>query len=114
MARPRPVERSRPCILYENRESEDGRAMSRPRKTSVVATLRVSAGLSRRIEREARRRRHTKSEVVRKILEHALATSETADPSAEARRQSLLVSKRRSEKEALRFIQHAGDQQGWR
>jgi predicted DNA-binding protein len=88
--------------------------MSRPRKTSVVVTLRVSSGLSQRIEREARRRRHTKSEVVRKILEDALATSEAADPSDEARRQSLLVSGRRSEKEALRFIENAGDERGWR
>jgi antidote-toxin recognition MazE-like antitoxin len=88
--------------------------MSRPRKTSAIVTLRVSAGLSRRIEREARRRRHTKSEIVRKILEEALATSEATDSSAEARRQSLLVSKRPSEKEALRFIQQAGDERGWR
>ena len=88
--------------------------MSRPRKTSVVVTLRVSSRLSRRIEREARRRRHTKSEVVRKILEDALATSGAADPSDEARRQSLLVSGRRSEKDALRFIENAGDQRGWR
>lgn len=88
--------------------------MSRPRQTSVVVTLRVSSVLSRRIEREARRRRHTKSEVVRKILENALATREAPDPSDEARRQSLLVSGRRSEKEALRFIEHAGDERGWR
>jgi hypothetical protein len=80
----------------------------------VVVTLRVSLALSRRIEQEARRRRHTKSEVVRKILEDALATSGAADPNAVARRQSLLVSGRRSEKEALRFIEHAGDERGWR
>jgi predicted DNA-binding protein len=85
-----------------------------PRKTSTVVTLRVSFALSRRIEQEARRRRQTKSEIVRKILEAALATSEAADASDEARRQSLLVSGRRSEKEALRFIEHAGDERGWR
>jgi hypothetical protein len=94
---------------------EEGSApMSRSSKTSVVVTLRVSAGLSRRIEREARRRRHTKSETVRRILEAALAGEEATDPSAEARRQSLLVSNRRSEKAALRFIEQAGDQRGWR
>ncbi|PYQ46188.1 MAG: hypothetical protein DMF77_01860 [Acidobacteria bacterium] len=100
--------------MYDIPTSKGRRTMSRPRKTSVVVTPRVSSGLSRRIEREARRRRHTKSEVVRKILEAALTTSEAADPSDEARRQSLLVSGRRSEKEALRFVEHAGDQRGWR
>ena len=88
--------------------------MSRSRQTSVVVTLRVPSSLSRRIEREARRRRHTKSAVVRKILEDALATGEAPDPREEARRQSLLVSGRASEKDALRFIERAGDARGWR
>ena len=88
--------------------------MSRSRETSVVVTFRVPSSLSRRIEREARRQRHTKSAVVRKILEDALATAEATDPREEARRQSLLVSGRASEKDALRFIERAGDARGWR
>jgi predicted transcriptional regulator len=88
--------------------------MSRSRQASVVLTLRVPSSLSRRIEREARRRRHTKSAVVREILENALATGGATDPGEEDRRQSLLVSGRASEKDALRFIEHAGDTRGWR
>lgn len=89
--------------------------MSRSRETSEVVTLRVSASLKRSIERAARRRRRTKSEVVREILERSLRSGESvSDPAQEARRQSLLVSTRASEKDALAFIERAGDRRGWR
>ena len=81
-------------------------------KVSTVVTIRVSSALSRNLEREARRRGRTKSAVVRAILEDALGGS-AVDPAEEARRQSLLVSTRPSEQEALTFIERSGDNQGW-
>jgi hypothetical protein len=78
-------------------------------------TFRVSSALGRSIEREARRRRRTKSEVVREILEEALGNrGSAADPAQEARRQSLLVSTRASEREVLAFIERAGDRRDWK
>jgi hypothetical protein len=84
-------------------------------KSSAVVTLRVSQDLDRAIAREARRRRRSRSAVLREILEHALeAGGAGTDPAAEARRQSLLVSRRASEREALRFAEGAADRRGWR
>ena len=78
-------------------------------------TLRVPREVERRIELEARRRRRTKSAVVREVIEAAFAAGGSPeDPAAEARRQSLLVSGRESEKDALRFIEGAADVRGWR
>jgi hypothetical protein len=82
---------------------------------SVVLTLRVSPDLDRSIEREARRRRRTKSAVLREILQNALGPGEPGnDPVTEARRQSLLVSGRTSERENLRLIERAADRRGWK
>jgi predicted transcriptional regulator len=82
---------------------------------SVVLTLRVPPGLDRQIERQARKTRTTKSRVLREALERAFADGPPPeDPAREARRQSLLVSRRRSERDALEFIQHAADTRGWR
>ncbi len=84
-------------------------------KVSTIVTLRVSSALGRSIEREARRRRRTKSAVVREILEDALGGGGSAvDPAFEARRQSLLVSTRASEREALAFMEQAADRRGWK
>ena len=89
--------------------------MARSRSSSQIVTLRVPASLGRSIEREARRRRRTKSELVREILAGAFAEGGSGrDPAREARRQSLLVSARASEKDALAFIEGAADQRGWR
>lgn len=88
--------------------------MSAPEPTTVL-TLRVPADLDRRISREARRARKTKSAVLRDALLQAFADGQTPeDPAREARRQSLLVSRRGSEREALAFIEHAADTRGWR
>jgi hypothetical protein len=85
------------------------------RRPSTVMTLRVPREVERRIQQEARRRKRTKSAVLRELIEGAFAGGAAADdPAAEARRQSLLVSGRPSEKEALRFIEGAADVQGWR
>jgi hypothetical protein len=87
--------------------------MARPKTDSAVLTIRVPATLDRRLSREARRRRTTRSEVARKLLESALGNGEP-DLAAEARRQSDLASERRSEREALDFIAAAADLSGWR
>jgi len=82
---------------------------------STVLTLRVPLELDRRIEQEARRRRRTKSAILRDVLGVAFAGSRAAeDPAAEARRQSRLVSGRASEREALRFLERAADVRGWK
>jgi hypothetical protein len=82
---------------------------------SAVLTLRVPPDLDRRIERAARRSRRTKSAVLREALQGAFGgVGLPDDPAREARRQSLLVSGRASEQEALEFIERSADDQGWR
>jgi predicted transcriptional regulator len=88
--------------------------MTQPGRTSAVLTIRIGGDLTRSLTREARRRRKTKSEVVREILSAGLSGEDKAvDLAREARRQSLLVSRRRSEREALEFVEHAADTRGW-
>jgi hypothetical protein len=88
--------------------------MSRAEKASAVLTLRIDADLTRSLAREARRRRKTKSEVVREILAAGLSAEGGNLIAQEARRQSLLVSRRRSEREILTFIEQTADTQGWK
>jgi hypothetical protein len=88
--------------------------MSQPARASTVLTVRMSADLDRSLEREARRRRKSKSELVREILSAELGGDrELLDREAEARRQSLLVSGRRSERDTLEFIEQSADTRGW-
>lgn len=85
-----------------------------PRSRSSVVTIRVPVDLDRRIAREARRLRRTKSAVVRDALLSAFGGSAPGDdPAREARRQSLLVSGRASETDALLFIDAVADDEGW-
>jgi hypothetical protein len=88
--------------------------MPRSSGESVVVTIRIPAALERRLAREASRSRRTRSETARALLEKALADQPADDPAAEARRQSLLASRRRSERKALEFIAAAADLTGWR
>jgi predicted transcriptional regulator len=82
---------------------------------STVLTLRVPADLDRRIEQAARRKRRTKSALLREALHHTFGKGPLPDdPAREARRQSLLVSGRQSERDALDFVEHATDDRGWR
>jgi predicted transcriptional regulator len=82
---------------------------------STVLTLRVPADLDRRIAQAARRNKRTKSAVLREALSQAFGAAPLPeDPAREARRQSLLVSRRRSERDALDFVEHAADTRGWR
>jgi len=87
--------------------------MSRTERGSRVLTIRVTPSLGRRLDREARRRRRTRSEAARAILEAALQDAQTDDPDADARRQSLLASARESEHDVLDFIASAADLRGW-
>jgi len=79
-----------------------------------MLTIRIDADLTRSLAREARRRRKTKSEVAREILAAGLAVDGGNLLAQEARRQSLLVSRRRSETETLKFIEQTADTQGWK
>jgi transcriptional regulator of met regulon len=86
-----------------------------PPSRSAVLTIRVPLDLDRRIAQAARRRKSTKSAVLREAISLAFAGGPAPeDPAREARRQSLLVSGRPSEQEALDFLQHAADDLGWR
>ena len=82
---------------------------------STVLSIRIPAELDGRIARAARRRKSTKSALLREAIASALGGEpEPDDPAREARRQSLLVSGRASEADALRFVEHAADATGWR
>jgi predicted transcriptional regulator len=88
--------------------------MNRAEKTTAVLTIRIGTDLNRSLAREARRRRKTKSEVAREILAAGLGAEEGNLLAQEARRQSLLVSRRRSERETLELIEQTADTRGWR
>jgi hypothetical protein len=89
--------------------------MRRVERPSTVLTVRMGADLDRSLAREARRRRKTKSELVREILAAELGGDrDRLGRETEARRQSLLVSRRASEREALDFIAGAADTEGWK
>ena len=82
---------------------------------STVLTVRVPVDLDRRISQAARRRRSSKSALLREAIASAFGNFEPSeDPAREARRQSLLVSGRASDREALEFVEHAADSRGWR
>jgi hypothetical protein len=80
---------------------------------SVVVTVRLTQELERRLAREARRLRRSRSEVARAVLEAHFA-GPAVDPHAEARRQSLLASAQDADRDTLDFIEHAGDARGWK
>ena len=86
--------------------------MARPPTDSSVLTIRVPASLERRLAREARRRRTTRSKIARAILEGGLTGG--ANVATEARRQSLLVRRRQSERDTLAFVIGASDISGWK
>jgi predicted transcriptional regulator len=82
---------------------------------TTVLTLRVPPDLDRRITHQARRTKRSKSVVLREALQRAFGGGPPPDdPAREARRQSLLVSGRASERDAIAFVEHAADRRGWR
>ncbi len=88
--------------------------MPRPGRSTVL-TLRVPLALDRRIAQEARRKRRTKSALLRDALQGAFGEGPPPeDPAREARRQSLLVSGRASERDTIAFVEGVADQRGWR
>lgn len=88
--------------------------MPRSRRESTVLTIRVDSALKRSLAREARRRHTTKSELARELLAAGLGgEGGGSDLIAEAHRQSVLVSQRESERDALDFIEHVADTRGW-
>jgi hypothetical protein len=86
--------------------------MSKPDASIDVITIRVSRDIARRLASEARRQRRTRSALARAILAEGLG-DKPADPLAEARRQSLLVRRRASEREVIRFVADFADLKGW-
>ncbi len=86
-----------------------------PAGKSAVLTIRVPLDLDRRITQAARRRRSTRSAILREALLQAFEPGgRPDDPAREARRQSLLVSGRASEHDALDFVAHVADDGGWK
>jgi len=82
--------------------------------TVTVLTVRIDRDLEGALAREARRRRTSKSEVVREILAAGLGgAAGVSDLAREARRQSTLVSRRGSEEETLDFLEEIADTRGW-
>jgi predicted transcriptional regulator len=81
---------------------------------SDVLTIRIPREVSQRLAREARRRRQTRSAVARDLLAESLGDDAERDLQSEARRQSLLVRRRKSEKDALRIASDLADLRGWK
>jgi predicted transcriptional regulator len=77
------------------------------------STIRVPRALDRKLGQEARRRRQTRSEVARTLLESALGGANDPDPAIEATRQSRLASARESDADVLEFITTAADLRRW-
>lgn len=83
-------------------------------KTTVL-TIRVPVGLDRRVAQAARRKRVSKSALLREAIASAFGGErDPDDPAREARRQSLLVSGRDSERDILEFVDHVADDRAWR
>jgi len=88
--------------------------MAKAAGPSTVLTIRVPRDVERRLAREARRQRRTRSEVARLILEASLLSARAPDPAVEARRQSKLAAAQAEEIEVLRFITDLADVKGWK
>jgi predicted transcriptional regulator len=87
--------------------------MAKTSGITEVLTIRVPRELGRRLSREARRQRRTRSEVARALIASALETKPTDDLPAEARRQSRLASRQADEGDVLKLITDIADLRGW-
>lgn len=88
--------------------------MRRTLSADSILSLRLPRSLDSSLERAARRKRTSKSALVRELLVAGLATGEKGDDLAEeARRQSLRASRHRSERETLEFVAAVADRRGW-
>jgi hypothetical protein len=88
--------------------------MARPKTDSRVWTVRVPAKVHRYLTREARRRRHTRGDIALSILKERVEGAQDADLRQEAQGHSLLVSKRRSERDTLALLEVVGDRRRWK
>jgi predicted transcriptional regulator len=88
-------------------------AMAKTPGITDVLTIRVPRELGRRLAREARRQRRTRSDVARALLASALETTPAEDLPAEARRQSQLASQQADERDVLDLITDVADRRGW-
>lgn len=79
--------------------------------SSEAIVIRMSKHAVQRLDAAARGRGVKRSEFVRGILESNL--NETMNLAEEARRQSLLISRRESERDAMSFIASAMSTDGW-
>ena len=86
--------------------------MSNPPSDGTVLSIRVTADLDRRLTREARRRRLSRSAVARAALEAGLGQA-GPDLASEARRQSRLAS-RRGARADDDFWLRVADTAGWK
>ena len=78
-----------------------------------VVTFRLSAELYRRLVKEARSRRMSKTDILRSVLSaHLQAPAE--DRAAEARRQSMLAAAVDRDGGLAAFMDAAHDDRGWR
>jgi predicted transcriptional regulator len=87
--------------------------VAKAHSASEVLTIRVPRALGRRLAREARRQRRTRSDVARTLLTRALESVPADDARTEAERQSRLASQQAAERDTLRFIVNAADLRGW-
>lgn len=87
--------------------------MPSSKTSTAVLTIRVPRALDRRLTAVARRRRQTRSEAARAILEAALS-NDTPDPAVEARRQSMLASRQDADRDTVAFLDAVADDRGWR
>jgi metal-responsive CopG/Arc/MetJ family transcriptional regulator len=79
---------------------------------SEVIVIRMSKQAVQRLDAAAHARGIKRSEFVRKVLESNL--TDAIDIEEEARRQSLLVGRRESEKDALDFLENSMSTDGWK
>jgi RHH-type rel operon transcriptional repressor/antitoxin RelB len=78
---------------------------------TLMLGIRLDPELERRLEALARQTGKSKSYHAREALQRYLMENRLP---AEARRQSVSVSRRKNEQDALDFIEDAADQTGWR
>ena len=84
---------------------------STPTAESQALVVRLSRKTMTRVDRAAKARGLKRSEFVRQVLESSIDAG--GDIAAEARRQSLLVSRSKSEQEYAKFLAAVTSTEGW-
>ena len=81
--------------------------------TSSTTSIRLPRELKRELERKARSTKRGKNWVIKEALEHYLLGSSHDTLRAEARRQSILVSKHQTKNDSDWTEQATGEIEGW-